>query len=126
MNIGLDIQIEVQTKFAISESDPSDLRFFFVYEITIRNKDSKSCQLLRRHWDIQHGEMKQETVDGDGVIGLQPWIKPGEEFSYRSACILETEYGSMKGYYVFQDEGGAEFQTPIDEFFLVVPRESVN
>ena len=108
------------------QSDTKENRFVFSYTITIRNNSDFDVQLLSRHWIIQDANRKIEEVYGEGVVGQQPLISPGAEFSYSSGAVLETEIGTMEGRYFFVDKSTVqkpeEFAVTIPKFVLSVPR----
>ena len=84
-------------------------------------------QLINRHWEIKAGTGDDiETVDGPGVVGKQPRLEPGESFSYTSAAVLESSFGTMEGHYNFQDDDGAWYCVPINPFLLSIPTETLN
>lgn len=116
------IQIEVTARFEPEQSDPEEDRYVFVYQITIHNIGTVDAQLLRRHWYISDAGGEVEEVEGEGVIGEQPRLAPGESFEYTSGCALNTPFGSMRGSYRMQASDGTEFDAEIPEFFLVGPR----
>lgn len=116
------IAIDVETLYVESESDPEDNRFVFAYTVTIRNVGDIAARLLTRHWVIRDGNGRVQEVQGDGVVGEQPHLKPGEGFQYTSGTMLETSIGTMGGSYVMVTDDGAEFRAPIDDFLLSVPR----
>ena len=116
-----NIQVSVDTEFLADQSDPDSLRWVFAYHITIRNEGSVSARLLTRHWVITDGEDRVQEVHGEGVIGEQPHIAPGQTFSYTSGAILETEVGSMRGSYQMIGEDGTHFDAEIPMFTLAVP-----
>ena len=116
------IAIDVETLYVESESDPDDNRFVFAYTVTIRNVGDIAARLLTRHWVIRDGNGRVQEVQGDGVVGEQPHLKPGEGFQYTSGTMLETSIGTMGGSYVMVTDDGAEFRAPIDDFLLSVPR----
>lgn len=117
-----DIQIFVETDYIEDQSSSSDERFVFAYTITIENIGMSPAKLLARHWVITDSNGKIDEVEGDGVIGEQPVIQPGEAFSYTSGAILETDVGTMAGSYQMVNEGGQPFDADIPEFVLSVPR----
>lgn len=117
-----DIQIFVETDYIEDQSNSSEERFVFAYTITIENIGVSPAQLLARHWVITDSNGKIDEVEGDGVIGEQPVIQPGEAFSYTSGAILETDVGTMAGSYQMINEGGQPFDADIPEFVLSVPR----
>lgn len=116
------LQIEVQTQYLAEESDPDSARHVFSYTIRITNIGRIGAQLLRRHWYIQDAHGKVEEVEGEGVVGEQPKLGPGEHFEYSSGCVLATAFGSMRGTYWMLAENGTEFAAEIPEFFLIGPR----
>ncbi|MAC13330.1 MAG: Co2+/Mg2+ efflux protein ApaG [Alcanivorax sp.] len=116
-----NIQVSVDTEFLADQSDPDSLRWVFAYHITIRNEGTVSARLLTRHWVITDGEERVQEVHGEGVIGEQPHIAPGQAFSYTSGAILETEVGSMRGSYQMIAEDGTHFDAKVPMFTLAVP-----
>jgi ApaG protein len=115
------IEVSVATQFVDSESDFVNRRFFFAYTITITNRGIGAAQLLNRHWIITNGEGEVREVKGPGVVGEQPRITPMRQYSYTSACVLETPVGSMQGAYEFQTDAGQRFLVAIPMFTLSVP-----
>lgn len=115
------VQVEVTSRYIPERSEPTLGQFFFAYEIRITNKQSAAVQLTHRHWKIIDGLGRIEEVRGPGVIGQQPWIKPGEAFTYESFCPLTTPTGSMKGEYAMVSAAGETFSAEIPQFFLVEP-----
>ena len=116
------IRIDVETRYVEAESDPASNRFVFAYTITIRNVGEVAARLMTRHWVIRDANGKVQEVQGDGVVGEQPHLKPGEGFRYTSGAMLETSLGTMGGSYMMVTDDGAEFRAPIDDFLLSVPR----
>ena len=117
-----NIQVDVETRYIEDQSDPEQNSYVFAYTITIQNKGSQGAKLLTRHWVITDSNQKVQEVRGDGVVGEQPELKPGEQFVYTSGTMLETSVGTMKGSYQMQAEDGSYFDAPIDEFVLSTPR----
>jgi ApaG protein len=117
-----DFKVEVATRYLESDSDPDEDRFVFAYTVTILNQSEIPARLLTRHWVITHGNGKQQEVRGDGVVGKQPRIKPGEGYQYTSGTILETPMGTMGGSYQMVTDDGDEFNASIPEFLLSIPR----
>jgi len=115
------IAVEVETDFIPEQSSPDDDRYVFSYTITIRNEGTVAARLLTRHWIINHANGKSEEVKGDGVIGEQPHLHPGEGFRYTSGTILETPVGDMTGSYQMIADDGVEFDAEIPAFMLSVP-----
>lgn len=116
------IQIDVETLYVESESDPNKNRFVFAYTITIRNVGETPARLMTRHWVIRDANGKVQEVQGDGVVGEQPHLKPGEGFQYTSGTMLETSMGTMGGSYQMVTDDGAVFKAPIEDFLLSAPR----
>ena len=118
--ITLGVTISVETNYQADFSDPARGRFLFAYQITIENGTQSAIQLLSRHWDIIDANGLSREVDGEGVVGEQPVILPGESHQYVSGCELATEMGSMQGYYTFkQVDKAALFRASIPHFTLV-------
>ena len=116
-----EISVNVQTDFMSDQSDPSQDRYVFAYTITIRNQGSIPATLMTRHWIITDGNGRESEVRGDGVVGEQPYLSPGEGFRYTSSAIIGTPVGSMRGSYQLLDEQGQEFDAPIAPFILAMP-----
>lgn len=117
-----DIQIFIETDFLEDQSNHNDDRFVFTYTVTIENTGVSPTQLVSRRWIITDSNGKVEEVQGEGVIGEQPVIRPGEAFSYTSGAVLETDVGIMTGTYHMIGEDGQSFDASIPEFVLSVPR----
>ncbi len=113
--------IQIQTQYLDTRSNPGEDHYVFAYTITIRNTGKIAARLLSRHWVITDANGKVEEVLGDGVVGQQPFIRPGEEFSYTSGTSLETPVGSMQGSYQMRAETGEHFDTSIKPFSLAKP-----
>ena len=116
-----NIQVSVETEFLADQSDPDSQRWVFAYHITILNEGTVSARLLTRHWVITDGEERVQEVHGEGVIGEQPHLAPGQSFRYTSGAVLETEVGSMRGSYQMIGEDGIHFDADIPAFTLAVP-----
>ena len=115
------IRIDVETSYLAEQSDPREPRFVFSYTITIRNEGAAPARLLRRHWIITDANGKVQDVKGDGVVGEQPHLKPGQGFRYSSAAAIETPVGVMQGSYLMIGDDGHQFDTPIAPFRLAMP-----
>lgn len=116
------IQISVEPTFNSEYSDVENNRYLFNYHIVIENKSDYAVKLISRHWDIFDSSSEHVIVDGDGVVGEQPVLEPGETFEYSSACDLSTDIGKMKGHYIFERKmDKAKFYVTIPEFELIVP-----
>ena len=116
-----DFAVTVETHYLATQSDPSQSHYVFAYIITINNYGNEAAQLLRRHWVITDSTGHVEEVRGDGVVGEQPLIRPGEHYRYSSGSVLKTPVGSMYGSYEFVGASGAVFAVPIEPFSLNVP-----
>ena len=116
------LEISVATEFLDEESDPGSDRYVFAYTIRIRNLGRLPAQLLNRHWLITDANGKVEEVDGEGVVGEQPRLEPGEQFTYTSGAVLPTSVGTMEGSYDMSGDDGTRFDAPIPPFTLSVPR----
>ena len=121
-DIETNITVDVETIYIDSESEPDKNRYVFAYTVTIRNVGEKPAKLLTRHWVIRDANGKVQEVQGEGVVGEQPHLKPGEGFQYTSGTMLETSMGTMGGSYLMVTDEGAEFKAPIEEFLLSTPR----
>lgn len=116
------ITIDVATRFLHEQSAPADQRFAFSYTIRIRNHGRVAARLLGRHWLITDANGKVKEVRGEGVVGEQPWLRPGDDFEYTSGAVLETLQGTMRGSYEMLADDGTRFDAPIAPFTLTVPR----
>lgn len=116
------LEISVATQFLDDQSDPEGERYVFAYTIRIRNLGRLPAQLMDRHWVITDGNGKVEEVRGEGVVGEQPRLEPGEAFTYTSGAVLETAVGTMQGSYHMAGDDGTEFEAPVPAFTLSVPR----
>jgi len=114
--------ISTVTGFVERQSDAKNKRFVFAYTITIENRSDEPFQLISRHWLIKDANNKVEEVFGEGVVGEQPTILPGDQYTYSSGAVLETEMGTMEGRYFMRGENGEEFELTIPQFVLTVPR----
>lgn len=116
-----DVLVSVETSFQKGGNDLYDEEFIFAYRITIENLSESTIKLLRRHWFIVDSSEHRE-VEGEGVIGQQPVLEPGESHQYISACNLHTDMGKMYGTYLFERLiDGHRFDVIIPEFQLIVP-----
>ncbi|MHC8603529.1 Co2+/Mg2+ efflux protein ApaG [Arenicellales bacterium nBUS_45] len=122
MSNSYEIDIEVETSYMAEHSEPDEDRYVFAYTITLVNKGSISATLLSRRWVITDSENHTEEVEGDGVVGEQPTLQPGEGFRYTSGTVIETPVGTMHGIYRMVAEDGQTFDTNIPEFVLSAPR----
>ena len=116
-----DFSINVTTAYVEEQSVPGENKYVFAYTITMKNTGSIPAKLLRRHWVITDTNNKVQEVRGDGVVGEQPHLQPGQSFTYTSGAVLETPVGFMQGSYEFIDDDGVNFKAPIPVFRLSVP-----
>jgi ApaG protein len=117
-----EFSVDVRPQFVPEHSNPDEDKFLFAYTVTIRNTGDVTAQLISRHWIITDAHNKVEEVQGLGVVGEQPVLKPGEAFEYTSGCPIATPVGSMRGTYQCVAEDGTRFEAPIPEFLLSMPR----
>ena len=117
-----DIAVTAKATYVPAQSDPQNNRYVFAYTITIRNTGSSAAQLVSRHWIITDAENQVQEVKGDGVVGEQPYLKPGEGFEYTSGTAIATPVGTMRGSYQMMAEDGVQFDAPIPEVTLSMPR----
>jgi len=122
MNEKNQIDINVKTAFLPEQSETDNERFVFSYTITIHNSGEQPAKLLNRHWIITDANGKTQEVRGEGVVGQQPYLKPGESYQYTSGTVLETPVGSMQGEYEMTTNDGKRFLAPIAPFSLAQPR----
>ena len=121
-NTDYQFDIAVATRFLDEQSVPEEGRFVFAYTVHIRNDGKVPAQLLGRRWLITDGNGKVQEVVGEGVVGEQPWLRPGEGFEYTSGAVLETDIGTMRGSYDMLADDGTRFAAPIPPFTLSIPR----
>jgi len=112
------IRITVQPVYVDGQSDVLQRKFVFAYFIRIENGSSQTVQLMRRQWFIRHSSGRIEEVEGEGVVGKQPTIRPGSSHEYNSYCVLETMEGAMEGTYLMKRENGENFRVAIPTFTL--------
>ena len=115
------IRVDVDTSYLEDQSDPKERRYVFSYTITIRNEGSVPARLLTRHWIITDSNGKVQEVRGEGVVGEQPYLKPGQGFRYSSGAVVETPVGAMQGSYQMVADDGEQFDAPITPFRLAMP-----
>lgn len=118
--ISQGVKVSVNPKYQPQFSDVKSGHHLFAYTITIENLTDKTIQLLRRVWFVFDSCGKHKKIMGDGVVGEQPILEPGQAHEYISACSLFSEFGSMRGYYIFNSlQSTAEFEVDIPEFYLM-------
>jgi ApaG protein len=116
------IQVRVETQYIEEQSAPDQDRYVFAYTITISNQGRVPARLLARHWIITDANNKVQEVRGEGVVGEQPHLRPGEQFRYTSGTMIDTPVGNMRGTYHMLADDGVEFDAEIPAFTLSVPR----
>lgn len=116
------IDVQVETRFVPDQSKPGDNRYVFAYTVTLRTAGEMPARLLTRRWMITDANGKVEEVTGEGVVGEQPWMRPGDDFEYTSGAVLETTHGMMEGTYTMVGDDGTQVEAPIPAFSLSVPR----
>ena len=121
MQMQRNIGVTVETDYVQNQTDPDNARYVFAYTITIKNNGSSSAQLIGRRWLITDANDKIQEVRGEGVVGKQPYLQPGEIFTYTSAAVIETPFGYMQGSYYLITDDGIEFDAEIPAFRLSVP-----
>lgn len=117
-----NIKVAAQAFYLEEQSDPEHDRYVFAYTVLIQNQGGIAAKLLNRHWIITDANGKIEEVRGEGVVGEQPYLRPGEGFQYTSGTILETSVGSMRGNYQMLADDGVTFEADIPPFVLSIPR----
>lgn len=116
------VTVSVTTNYLPDYSSPAQEHFVFAYKIDIRNDSAHTVKLLRRHWYIHDASGEVREVEGEGVVGRQPVLEPGESHHYVSGCNLKSGMGKMHGTYLMERLGnGQHFQVDIPEFTLMVP-----
>lgn len=118
MTLTNGVRVSVSPSYLAEQSDPETERFVFGYRIRISNESARRLRLLTRRWVIVDADGELAEVEGDGVVGQQPVLAPGETFTYSSFCPLETAWGTMEGSYTFEAEDGARVEARIGRFYL--------
>ena len=120
------IDIHVDTHFLEDHSDPEAGRYAFAYTIEITNRGNETVKLLNRHWQITDDNNRVEEVIGEGVVGVQPEIEPGQSFNYTSGAVIGTEFGTMQGSYEMECADGNRFKAPIPPFLLAARPQAIH
>lgn len=115
------IKVAVKTTYLESQSEPLQQQYAFAYAITISNQGTQAATLLRRHWFITDANDKVQEVEGDGVVGENPTIQPGDSYEYTSGALIPTEIGHMQGSYQMMSSDGQLFDAEIPAFTLAKP-----
>ena len=116
------ITVKVDPFYIEDQSVPEENRYVFAYKVNIQNKGTVAAKLVTRHWIITDANGKIQEVKGQGVVGEQPFLRPGEGFQYTSGAVLDTAVGTMRGFYQMVGEDGNRFNAEIPIFTLSVPR----
>ena len=120
-DIRYQIEVRVRSDYVPEQSLPNDQRYVFSYTVTIENSGQEAARLINRHWVVADSNGKVQEVRGEGVVGEQPHLKPGESYRYTSGTILETPIGSMHGSYEMLADDGTRFDADIHPFSLATP-----
>lgn len=115
------IRVTVKSAYVADQSAPAAKRYVFAYTVTIANEGTEPAQLRARHWVITDATGKVEEVRGPGVVGHQPFLRPGEHFEYTSGCALQAPRGEMRGEYQMSRPNGRMFDAVIAPFLLALP-----
>lgn len=115
------VLVSVRTAYVAAQSSPELDHYVFAYKILIRNESDATVQLMRRQWHIKDALGGVEVINGDGVVGQQPVLKPGDSHEYMSGCDFRTPVGAMQGYYFMVKPDGTEFRVRIPKFTMVYP-----
>ncbi len=116
------IDVNAQVDYLSGQSNEAEDRYVFAYTIHLTNNGQVAAQLISRHWIITDSNHQVQEVRGMGVVGEQPTLRPGESYEYSSGTVLATQVGTMAGSYRMRAEDGTEFDAPIPQFVLSVPR----
>lgn len=112
------IRVRVGARLVPDQSDPPSGRWFYAYRVSIENAGERPARLTHRHWIIRDSDNVQREVRGPGVVGKQPRLEPGASFAYVSGCPMETEWGTMEGWFHFERDDGERFAARVGRFFL--------
>ena len=115
------IEVSVQSNYLPEQSQPGDRRYVFAYTVTIQNRGLQAARLINRHWIVSDADGKVHEVRGEGVVGKQPHLQPGESYAYTSGTVMETPVGSMHGSYEMLADDGTRFDADIHPFSLAIP-----
>jgi ApaG protein len=120
-NTPYQIDVQVKTQYIAQQSAPELDRYVYTYTITLENQGSLPAQLISRHWIITHGNGAVHEVKGEGVVGEQPRLQPGERYTYTSGTVMESAVGTMHGSYQMIASDGHHFDAEIPPFLLSQP-----
>lgn len=116
-----EVSVSVEPNYLAEQSAPDEDRYVFSYTVTIRNIGAKAARLMTRHWIITDGNGKTQEVRGEGVVGEQPHLEPGEQYRYTSGTVSETPVATMQGSYQMVADDGTRFEADIPVFTLSMP-----
>ena len=116
-----EVSVSVEPNYLADQSAPDEDRYVFSYTVTIRNTGEKPARLLTRHWIITDGNGKTQEVRGEGVVGEQPHLDPGQQYRYTSGTVSETPVATMQGSYQMVADDGTQFEADIPVFTLSMP-----
>lgn len=122
-SITRDISVSVLPVYVEERSNPQTSQYFWAYRVVVENKSNETVQLVSRYWHITNSDGLVEEINGVGVVGEQPILKPGDTFEYTSGCPLSTNSGIMKGHYQMKCQDGSLFDVAIPAFSLDMPDE---
>lgn len=115
------ITVEVRPRFSLARSDPAEGTFVFSYRVRLANEGHEDARLLFRHWRIHDASGEDSEIDGEGVVGQQPLLAPGDSHVYSSFCVLRSPVGHMEGHYTFQRPDGRRFRVAVPRFHFEAP-----
>ncbi len=113
------MRVEVRPEYLPEQSRPDQHKWVFAYRVRITNQRTHRARLISRHWIIVDADGDRHDVVGEGVVGLQPTLAPGQSFEYSSYCPLETPWGTMEGAYTFENDDQTRFDVAVGRFFLI-------
>ena len=113
------IRVAVSPAYLAEQSEPAARRFLFGYRIRVTNEGEVGARLVSRSWMVVNSHGQREDVEGEGVVGQQPHLRPGQSFEYSSYCPLNTAWGTMEGTFRMERDDGEGFEAAISRFYLV-------
>ena len=119
-----DFHVSAVSRYIPERSNLNIPIFFFAYWVSITNKGNKPAQLRNRYWHITDADGRINEVNGEGILGEQPYFQPGQNVEYNSFCPLPTEFGFMEGHYEMMGEDETSFQIDIPQFRLSIPNSA--
>lgn len=117
-----DVAVKVETHFQEQDSQPEQDNYVFAYRVTIENQGDHTIKLLRRYWHVTDSNTSKHEIEGEGVVGKQPVLEPGQSHQYVSGCNFQTDIGKMRGFFTMEKiTNGEHFHVDIPEFYMIVP-----